>query len=77
MGVKIKQPWAVEAGNLSVSGDNDQATTIEIEVSEPGSGYGPSETQGTSATMKLSADEWREVVSAVERHLITRGDWQR
>lgn len=77
MKVRISDAWSLAVDGLEVSANGHQAHELTITVTEPGSGYGPSETPEQRASVKISADDWREIVATVERRLIQRGDPQR
>jgi hypothetical protein len=74
---KMTEAWAIEVGGLKVSGTSNQATTVTIDIYTPGAGFGPTETPEEHASITVSADDWRDIVGAVERKLIQRGDTQR
>lgn len=67
--MNIREAWEIVSSdsNVAVAGENSPACRVAIRV-HSGCGY---------VGVEISADEWREIVQAVERRLIQRGDPQR
>lgn len=68
--MNIRESWKISTGDgkFSVSDAHMQAAQIEIEAIDEREGG------TTRATVRISADEWREIVAAVEWRLIQRED---
>ena len=70
----LKESWKYEIGGMTISGEGSQAGQVRVEVTEY-AGLRNEEERRACANVK--ADDWREMVLAVEQKLIRRGDQQR
>lgn len=77
--MKISEAWTMstEDGRIKVTGASAQAHKVTVEVTIPGTCSRHEETPERKVGAEITADEWREMVQAVERKLIRRGDPQR